>query len=45
MEQRDQEGGRTGKLALAAMIVYTLLLCFATADDILGWGLLAGFFR
>jgi len=30
---------------LLGMIFYTLLLTFATADDILGWGLFAGLLR
>jgi len=40
----DRKPDRKADLVLAGLIVYTVILGFATLDEILGWGLLAPYF-
>ena len=38
------EKNRTGGVILILLILYVILLGFATLDDIMGWGILAPLF-
>jgi hypothetical protein len=40
----EQISNRYADITLGALILYTIILAFATMDEIFGWGILAPFF-
>ena len=45
MERAEDQADQRGRWIFALLVIYVLVLAFATLDDILGWGILAPLFK